>query len=502
VEKDTDLAAEQWQVKSMHDEAQSSQSTGEVLAVAVGGPLGQEKRRSLFLGELSLQIPRLKSSALAKAFYDGPDENGQSVKDGTNFPIPLNYLLTRYESVAAVDVSPVQRAIMPNDAALIIGHTSFTPVVAHYKIKDWFSDGALNGQKAATLFVQGPGFNVPNGALNEQPFKSWVTSADNSKCPKYSKEEIDSFISLYPPRVKQMRAYALGGFFTSRFKVPGAFYRQFGLASIFWNAKGDATSLALGFEISILQKLLKRHQADLHSGSLFGEKLCNLAVSYDTALFGDISSIRVNDDSRDPSAEQARSVAMRIADMNLEKLTIQPEWNLPETTNKDFQSWSKAELDKAISDSLRWQLIIEAWKFRHLDQTEEPEFMVELTSILEDEIALVSEVRGEPWMMQEYDGFTMHGLLRKLAKDFGSLHADTPDFPTKEEHREFLVEVMKINQRKLDGDAAAPEDDYFLALRRGLKHQLEIGNLWVFHDLGFDPLVDDALAFFILQAVS
>lgn len=101
--------------------------------------------------------------------------------------------------------------------------------------------------------------------------------------------------------------------------------------------------------------------------------------------------------------------------------------------------------------------------------------------LMPDLSAIILEVLSEPGMMggiNEYDGFTASSML---CTEAGA------ERPTAEEHYEDLMKLF-------DSGTCKPE---WVA---GLKKILQRGNLYVYHDVGLDPYVDDYIALKILDA--
>jgi len=415
--------------------------TYSIIACAIGGPLEERKRRAALAQEL---FPKFRHLA---------QRVGSDIVDNTGFmkivpgkvafyPIPLSsapsFKTVNTSSVDVIDYAPAEK----DDTLLMIGHTSFDPVLSVEMLR--------GADRDSHIYVQGPGFNIGlatgHGISQKYKFKSqpqewpkggWkpsgfgeslamlkaikkdVKSFDAGMCPKYTQSQWDQVLALYNGKILELHQYGLGAFFTSRFD--GSFYRQFGLATL----SGDVRKQ---FELEVVTKLQAVYPKE--------PKVTALAKSL-KALESDMFS---GDAGKGKEGDKAE----HLLDM--------------------YKLWPKNGLDGAQAGHLM------------------PFISTAIMSALKE----LPEYAGEAFDggTNEFDGYVCHCMLSDAA--------EIP-YPTLEEHLEVMLACVNADS-DISGHVRLQQ------LKDGLSKLLADGKkITVMHDLGLDPMVDDFIALSILH---
>ena len=437
---------------------------GRVIACAIGGPLDERGRRAALAKKL---FPSFKHQ-YQKVGSDVVDDKGfTNVVPGkiAYYPIPLSSA-PQFKSMDSSSIPIVDYACVgPTETLLMIGHTSFDPIVSVEMLR--------GAHKNSSIYIQGPGFNIGlatghgisalhncacEGGLNppsgpktapkyEHKTCGWKPSgfADSLNmlksikknvksfaapvCPSYSQAEWSEVLGLYQGGILELHQYGLGAFFTSRFD--GSFYRQFGLAKL----TGDHRQQ---FELAVIDNLL----VEIGAGGKYETEVNRIRTALNAIPPKDF----------DGNAGKGLSGDKGDALINMYKLW--PKNTIDGKGAGDLMPKISKAIMKALNDV--------------------PSYVC--TSVLD-------AACQDQFKTKEFDGYVCHCMLADAA--------DIPH-PNPSEH----LEIMKA---AVDNTGAAYTSQRLTDLRRGLYNILQKGNLVVMHDLGLDPMVDDFVALSIIN---
>ena len=379
--------------------------TGRVIAIAIGGPLLERKRRA----------------ALAKSIF-GKFEHGAQETGAVNpnYPIP-DGKAPSFVGGDTINVDIKEPTTNKDDTVLLIGHTSF--------IQEQSAAMVSGVDKETAMWVQGPGFNL-GGDVFEEVKKAHTDFHGFSRdvCYAFNATEWGSLTKLYPPTIEQLHAYGVGAFFTSR--SDGAFYRMFGLSDI------DA-KVRKQFEVAVAQKAielltLELEQTSVETGS--GMSSANLVVAMGLVI----------------------NIFNKVTDLS------------EDTFIGDVKKGTDYDQVGINTINILWKEV-NASKFPLLQP------------ILSQCVMASLGTHVPTYLTMEFDGLVCHCMLRN------AMQMET--IPTREEHMEFLKNTLSGEVSNL----------YCTNLRIGLEKILSKGNLYIMHDIGLDPMVDDFLALNIID---
>jgi len=427
-----------------NEQTSGEQKTPQIIACAIGGPLEERKRRAALAQEL---FPKFRHIA---------QRVGSDIVDNTGFmkvvpgkvafyPIPLSsapcFTDADTSSVEVIDYAPAEK----DDTLLMIGHTSFDPVISVEMLR-----GADRNSK---IYVQGPGFNIglatghgvsakfkfkpqpqewPKGGWKPSGFgeslamlkaiKKDVNSFDAAMCPKYTQTQWDQVLALYNGKILELHQFGLGAFFTSRFD--GSFYRQFGLATL-------SGGVRKRFEQKVVSELKKANLSAENEAKVVA--LADALSALGEGVFaGDAGKNKDGDKGKD-------LLAM-------------------------YRLWPDNGLDGAQAGAVM------------------PFISKAVMSALKE----LPTYAGEAFDggTNEFDGYVCHCMLSDAA-------GISP--PTPEEHLEVMLACV-------DAASNISEHMRLQQLQVGLNNLLANGKkITVMHDLGLDPMVDDFIALSILH---
>ena len=426
---------------------QKTDVTYSIIACAIGGPLEERKRRAALAQEL---FPKFRHIA---------QRVGSDIVDNTGFmkvvpgkvafyPIPLSsapcFTDADTSSVEVIDYAPAEK----DDTLLMIGHTSFDPVISVEMLR-----GADRNSK---IYVQGPGFNIgmatghgvsakfkfnpqpqewPKGGWKPSGFgeslamlkaiKKDVNSFDAAMCPKYTQTQWDQVLALYNGKILELHQFGLGAFFTSRFD--GSFYRQFGLATL-------SGGVRKRFEQKVVSELQKANLSAENEAKVVA--LADALSALGEGVFaGDAGKNKDGDNGKD-------LLAM-------------------------YRLWPDNGLDGAQAGAVM------------------PFISKAVMSALKELPIYAGEAFDGG--TNEFDGYVCHCML----SDAAEISRPTPD-----QHLGVMLACVNA-----DSHISVPELQQRLQqLKGGLNKLLADGKkITVMHDLGLDPMVDDFIALSILH---
>lgn len=137
--------------------------------------------------------------------------------------------------------------LQERDIIILIGHIQtheFIEMIEN-KVKNMNQRELDSFVRNLDVWVQGPGFNCEQKLLDYLKDRNiTVKNISQENCPSFNSEEWKELLDLYPPELKQMRDFQVGGFWLSRnirFThnrrngipfITSAFYNQWGLNEI------------------------------------------------------------------------------------------------------------------------------------------------------------------------------------------------------------------------------------------------------------------------------
>ena len=428
-----------------NEQTSGEQKTPQIIACAIGGPLEERKRRAALAQEL---FPKFRHLA---------QRVGSDIVDNTGFmkgvpgkvafyPIPLSsapcFTDADTSSVDVIDYAPTEK----DDTLLMIGHTSFDPVISVEMLR-----GADRNSK---IYVQGPGFNIglatghgvsakskfkqpqpqewPKGGWKPSGFgeslamlkaiKKDVKSFDAAMCPKYTQTQWDQVLALYNGKILELHQFGLGAFFTSRFD--GSFYRQFGLATL-------SGVVRKRFEQKVVSELKK--------ANLSAENKAKVAALAD-ALKALGEDVFAGDAGKNKEGDKGKDL--------LAMYRLWPDNNL----DGAYAGALMPDISKAVMSALK----------------ELPDYAG----------------KGFDGGLNEFDGYVCHCML-----------SDAAGIPPPDAKQHLAVMLACV-----DAASKISEHVRLQELQVGLNKLLAGGKkITVMHDLGLDPMVDDFIALSILH---
>jgi len=417
-------------------------SSVKVYAHAVGGTEKMRKERCGFLCDIG-----------------GPSSS--YFKSGSTYgPPPLQQWFIPHH-IASHTASSEGPRLLDGDVVMCIGHVQHAEVVrsvAKVKLAGWFG--------------QGSGFNYsPETEVYIDESVDATLHCDEGKCPSYTIEQWSQLMESYPKALRAMRGKQIGSFvwtrqmrFTHSKRACGyttsAFYNQWGLNACTNPQFGVQDSPS--FWVLAVENAIVNH-AERKLGKLCGKH--DMFADTDTNVLELSTTLRELSKSADVALTFSHIYAAYSAALDI--------------LREEF----KSTVYEVFADATLYVL-------RNLNTVCHNAARDAFGAPRADTLHVTGKIPTAGGI-KEYDAYTVHCALRRMA-------AWEP--PSHSQHYDFLLACQRLGEMRRLNPGIDIRYPPAIALREAVQRHFD-GSIHVWHDLGFDPQNDDWLALQTLQAV-
>ena len=336
--------------------------------------------------------------------------------------------------------------ISENDILLLIGRIETNELVYHLR------------NKKINFYGMGPGFNFNDRlAMELKNDGSKINLTTQDMCPRFTHEQWNELLELYPEPLKKLREYQIGGFWLSRNIdyvkmrygynfLTSSFYNQWGLNTIL-DPKNNPEEKP-NYNLLIFEKHIWNQAKELFLEENDGEKMIE--------AFSEFENILNNIDK--------------------EYKTIKDTFNkIYNTYNVFYKKFEYFNFFKYFTKALLMNISSIGNKLSKLkNQDQGIDFMTGFKS------------EG----IKEYDSYTIHCCL-------------IGGYPNKIDHFNLVRHCLRSNNydRSQVGQPVLTYNPYLDEFKSKVKENIGDKNIVCLHDIGLDPQNDDWLAIELLLAV-